>query len=177
MHSEADDNEICVSIAADDSARVPLRDGETMDPNTLREFKYKSGKMHLDDDQLTADYSITKELKQKKLKSPRRLKTQVKKILNANKLKSAGKQEHSQEASVVANVDTREGKKIKKAILSKTPREKTMKIEEQDDDRVLKTETSPKNQKASSKTPNPKISKFAKSPSPKRKAIPTKGLP
>ena len=75
MHSEADDNEICVSIAADDSARVPLRDGETMDPNTLREFKYKSGKKHLDDDQLTADYSGTKELKQKKLKSPRRLKT------------------------------------------------------------------------------------------------------
>lgn len=46
-----------------------------MDPNTLREFKYKSGKkQNIDDDQLTADYSITKELKQKKLKSPRRLK-------------------------------------------------------------------------------------------------------
>lgn len=104
----------------------------------------------------------------------------MKKVLTANKLKSAGKQDHTQEASVIANVDTREGKKIKKAILSKTPREKTMKIEEQDDDRVLKTETSPKNQKAqkaSSKTLNPKISKFAKSSSPKRKAIPTKALP
>ena len=52
-----------------------------------------------------------------------------------------------------------------------------MKIEEPGDDaRVLKTETSPKNLKASAKTP--KISKFAKQQSPRRNAIPSsKGLP
>ena len=46
LHSEADDNEIGVSLVntiPDDSARVPLRDAETLDPNLVgREFKLVS---------------------------------------------------------------------------------------------------------------------------------------